>query len=712
MFRNRKLKIDILAAFSLLICLTVACEILYSTKTNKDLVLEFEKDYFSKKISATAVGHIDAYLKELETIANILSQNYVADENDKFENFDKLLLESVKRIPYMVSIYIGLSDGSFLQARPIDKVSTFHARKGVALPSYVKYATRKIGLSDKSTPVETWNYLNEDFGFVAKESFETTYDPRKRNWYVEAELNRKLTWSEGYIFSTTGTPGITLSRPLKYDVNDSAVGVIGVDIELSDFKGLLESVKASKNSKVYLINMKNEILCLTDGNIEFAEGKDENTEELALPRADSTTDAVLHAASQFLLGADKFHAMFKVKGVSYVASIKKLSTIDAFLLLITPQADFTENFEKVQYRMLIISIFIFLLSFGMVSLLSKRISDPISSLCNQAKAIGDMKWEEPPGTLKSNILEIQELSNAMNSMKLSVSTFTKYAPKDLVRKLLNRGIQPELGGKIVEITMLFSDIEKFSTVSENLPAEYLILHLSEYFNELTKKIMERNGIIDKYIGDSIMAIWGAPTPNENQVIDACYAALECQDILKGLRKKWEALGKPPLPTRIGLHTGQAIVGNIGSQDRMNFTAIGDAVNVASRLEGVNKFYGTEILASENVEAAARGKVLFRAIDKVAVKGKATGLAIFEPLCMMKNADDKEYYKLIELSAKSKEAFELYQNQQFKSALKIYGEIIESFPARATAIIPVFKRCKECIETPPEEWDGINRLTSK
>ena len=167
--------------------------------------------------------------------------------------------------------------------------------------------------------------------------------------------------------------------------------------------------------------------------------------------------------------------------------------------------------------------------------------------------------------------------------------------------------------------------------------------------------MEHNGTIDKYIGDSIMAIWGAPNSDENQVTHACEAALKCQEILEGLAKKWAPLGKPPLPTRIGLHTGPSIVGNIGSRDRMNFTAIGDSVNIASRLEGVNKFYGTKILASETVENEARKKIIFRVIDKIAVKGRTSGITIFEPLCSINNADDM-YYNFLELCSKSKEAF--------------------------------------------------------
>ena len=145
---------------------------------------------------------------------------------------------------------------------------------------------------------------------------------------------------------------------------------------------------------------------------------------------------------------------------------------------------------------------------------------------------------------------------------------------------------------------------------------------------------------------------------------------------------------------------------------MNFTAIGDSVNIASRLEGANKVYGTKILASEFVEEKARSKILFRVIDRIAVKGKNFGITIYEPICSIKNADDK-YYKLMELCSKSKEAFELFQARKFKDALRLYLELAESFPERIQSITPTIERCKQFIKTPPSrDWDGINYLTKK
>jgi adenylate cyclase len=162
-----------------------------------------------------------------------------------------------------------------------------------------------------------------------------------------------------------------------------------------------------------------------------------------------------------------------------------------------------------------------------------------------------------------------------------------------------------------------------------MSAEQLMVHLSEYLDELTRIIMHYGGTVDKYIGDAIMAFWGAPLWQEDHAILACRAALKCQKKISSLNLEWKEKELPPLNTRIGLNTGDTIVGNMGSTDRMNFSAIGDTVNLASRLEGVNKYYGTSIMVSESTYKQAKNYFIFRYTDKVKVKGKKQAIKIFE-----------------------------------------------------------------------------------
>lgn len=718
MFKGRRLRFDILTAFSALICVTVACEILYSTHASKSLILEFEERTYSNKVASLASDWLDSYFKQVELAINVLSRNSVTvNENGDIGlvDFEDLFKEALIKTPFTLSFYVALNDGNYLQVRNTRGLKSMQNNPEEKIPEYVKYAVRTID-KRQNEAVEVWTYLNEDFSPVLTETLnQQRYNPQKRAWYVDAELNRGVTWTDAYIFSTSKLPGITISSPISKQGGKETYGVVAVDFALSDFQELLEKIKPTKNSDVYLLNKENEIICTTKGIDQYLQKVDG---EIKLTKSGLSGDSMLIESMKSIMGTGERqgdekmgHGTFEHAGEKYSTCGVFLSKVPFLIITITPETDLTGSFNQVQRNMLVISILIFLLSCSIVAYLSRKISDPIVRLCESAKAIGNMDMQNYPTPPDSDIYEISQLSSAMNAMKLSISTFSKYAPKDLVRKLLQSGSTAQIGGITKDVTMLFSDIQKFSTISERLPAEYLVLHLSEYFDELTKNIMAHQGTIDKYIGDAIMAIWGAPNSDEDQVIHACEAALDCQKILENLKQRWIPLGKPALPTRIGLHKGPAIVGNIGSQDRMNFTAIGDSVNIASRLEGANKVYGTWILASETVEKEARGKILFRVIDRIAVKGRSGGVTVYEPICATKNADEM-YYKVIELCSKSKEAFELYQSEKFSEAIKIYEEILKAFPEKESSILPLLTRCKQFAENPPMDWDGINYLTSK
>lgn len=712
---KRTLRFELLVIFSALLCITAISEIIYASHTTKNLILKFENEHYSQKSASIAANWLNSYFRQIELLVSILAKNDITFDTrlDGFSDFENLFQEGLKKTPFSLAFYIGFRDGSYMHIahskydleQPDDEITR-------NLPKYVKYISKKIERDANSNLVENWEYFNEDFTLVTKRKMKNiSMNPKKRPWYIQAVTNKCATWTDAYLFISTKTVGITATSPIIQKNHKEPIGAVAIDFSLKDFKKLLiENVKPTKNSHVRLINSKNEIIASTAHDDEV---KIEGNKEIVLPVVNHTQDEILAGAAKELLGTNRSYTTYNSRDNNeYVATLQRLEKVPFSIIITTPQSDFTGDLQRVQQNLILMSALIYIISAFITFWFSRRISRPITQLCKSAKAIGNMDWENFPAVPNSNISEICELSEAMNAMKSSISTFSKYAPKVLVRKLLKNGTKPNLGGQTKEITMFFSHIDEFSIISEKLPAEYLILHLSEYFNELTKIIIQRNGIIDKYIGDAIMAIWGAPNDDEDQVIHACESALDCQKILEHLAKKWSPLGKPSLPTKIGIHTGTAVVGNIGSKERMNFTAIGDSVNIASRLGDANKFYGTNILVSETVEIRARNKVLFQTIDKIAVKGRNSGIVIFEPLCSIKNVDE-EYYKMMELCSKSKEAFELFQSQNFKDALKLYTEIKTIFPEKSASINPLIERCEEFITNPPkEDWDGINHLNHK
>jgi adenylate cyclase len=216
-----------------------------------------------------------------------------------------------------------------------------------------------------------------------------------------------------------------------------------------------------------------------------------------------------------------------------------------------------------------------------------------------------------------------------------MDSFARYLPREVVRLLLREGKQAELGGCTENIAVMFTDIQDFTTYTESINAKRLFGYLNEYFTALSQCVTEHNGTIDKYIGDSIMAMWGMPAKLENPCEEACESALAIRTASNRLRDLWTFRSEPLIfNTRIGLHFGEAIIGNVGASERFNYTIIGDTVNLASRLEGTNKAYGTTIIVSEDVinqlkKEKADYKFSFRMLGRVNVKGKLHQTIIYE-----------------------------------------------------------------------------------
>ena len=249
----------------------------------------------------------------------------------------------------------------------------------------------------------------------------------------------------------------------------------------------------------------------------------------------------------------------------------------------------------------------------------------------------------------SRIVELENLSNAIADMAGGLAAFRKYIPADLVKTLLSEGVEPRPGGSIRTVTILFADIAGFTGLSERL-GDQIIPLLSGYLDLMSREVSGHGGTIDKFIGDAVMAFWGAPAANADHAVDACRAALACQQALRQSGLSDDA-GRP-LKVRIGINSGAVLVGNIGSEFRLNYTVIGDAVNVASRLEGANKEYGTDIIIGEETRRLAGDRIEVRELDRLTVYGREGGLAIYELLGIAEGAANAAGLGLCSTSAAS------------------------------------------------------------
>ncbi len=259
---------------------------------------------------------------------------------------------------------------------------------------------------------------------------------------------------------------------------------------------------------------------------------------------------------------------------------------------------------------------------------STKLSQSILVLTAEVKRIQSLNLNERPH-FSSMIVEVDELGAALNAMKRGLKSFKKYVPSDLVNDLLTLGKEATLGTEKKTVTIMFSDIVDFTGISEKLSSEDLAACMAEYLGTITKIVKEHSGTVDKFIGDAVMVLWGAPHDCPNHAELACRAALACQKEIAALNQRLVAQGLPPLVTRIGLHSGEVVVGNIGTDERMSYTAIGDPVNLASRLEALNKYYGTGILVSESIRSSLPAEYMTRFVDQAVVKGKEEAVEIHE-----------------------------------------------------------------------------------
>jgi adenylate cyclase len=272
------------------------------------------------------------------------------------------------------------------------------------------------------------------------------------------------------------------------------------------------------------------------------------------------------------------------------------------------------------------------------------------------------------------------------------------------------GKVPTLGGETRELTIWFSDIADFASLSEHMPPAQLVRFLNRYLSEMTDLLDRHGGFVDKYIGDAILAVFGAPVDDPDHALHAVEAALACRNRLEEMSREFSQMVGRPLSARIGINSGQAIVGNIGSRRRFNYTVMGDAVNLASRLEGANKIYGTDILVSDTAMAGCGDRVKFREIDLVRVVGRESPVRIFEPFSLTgAEAPTPESVAQDEQAVRFAAALGAFREQRFAAAADAFAELAEIDAVAAYYV----DRARALAESPPDAgWDRVTILTEK
>ncbi len=534
-----------------------------------------------------------------------------------------------------------------------------------------------------------------------------TYDPRLRPWYVGAEAARGLFWTRVYVFWSDKQPGITASLPVREAGELDIQGVLSLDISLADFSQFLAGLQVSDHGRAIVLDTQRRVVAgvrLDPDDAEAAElpslagsGVAEIEALSALPEVDRALERGREQPLHFAVGGEPW--------IGVLSPIRVATGNNWVIGVLAPESDFLASLERSASQSraaLLVCVGLALLLSGV---LTRWLTRSLRVLVVETQAVRDLELDQSP-VLDAPFREIGEVLEAFEGMKTGLRSFQKYVPIKLVRKLLEEKKEPELGGEALTLTLYFSDIANFTPISERLGAMAMAIHLGAYHSAMTRAIQDREGTVVQYVGDEIMAFWGAPSPVGDHAGAACAAALAAQEIVDTL---WA--DEPEIPrfeTRIGLHTATVAVGHFGSEERLYYGAIGDGVNLCSRLEGINKHYGTRIIASEVTRAAAGDRYVWRRLDRVAVKGKLEPTEIFELLGPAGGVPVGR----IDAARCYEQGLEHYLERRWPQAVERFRAALSLRPEDRAAELMI-ERCEAFGEQPPpEHWDGVFAMQHK
>ncbi len=522
------------------------------------------------------------------------------------------------RHPAVQAAFAGYDDGAFVYVGQLESFS-IEQRLQYDAPDGEAVIVRMIK-GGPSPRTETYWFLRSEGSESPKRSHETTYDPRKRPWYLDAMREKGAILTEPYSFAQTGDIGISAGVPLR-----NRHGVVGFDFTLKTLSELIDAYKITENSVIMVGH--------SAGIVEIQSAPCPPDAPGCLPGDASIREEMRRAIKEAIADDKRIDRRVMAGGHVYrvIAHQMPVTLGQRFIIAAAvPVSELAADSRILLERAAMAAAVAVLLAVLGALAASLLVSRSIARIAEKTDRIRRLDFSDV-APVESRITEIARLSDAVERMRLGLDVFGRYVSKNLVQQIMRSPGAAGVGGVRREITVMFTDIEGFSLLSETMEPELLTSRLSRYFEALGSAISANHGMIDKYIGDSIMAFWNAPEPDPDHIANACRGALQAAAAGRALSEKWRDRGRPGFRTRFGLHTGPAVVGNVGAKERINYTLVGQVANQASRLEGMNKVYGTEILASGEVARPTAHLFVWRYIDRVVAVGTTEPLDVMEPL---------------------------------------------------------------------------------
>ena len=631
------------------------------------------------KISINAVSILqkqtDSKLSETFAAASALtaSISQLASDDPEFfrgNKWAKYLLSNLHAFHAVTSLDLGFEDGSF---RSVKRINIGEFVFGRPVPDSTTYAVRWIDRQFNEPYKFHYVFYDQNNNEVGATSSDHLYIPKERTGYKDASMARDLIITDPEVHDS-GAAKFSIAKP--FFLHKDIVGVFAIDIELTTIDDFL-STQLIRNGAISLLVDKHGFILANSDKPRDSRIIDS---KLSLSQVHTISSKLPSLALLQKPNNSQLPFFFKDDKTNvYIATISEIAAVkhkNWSILMVIPVMAVVGPLHDTNRKILLLGTFAVLLQITIIFFLARLISKPLERITREVQAIIRL---EPSTSFKTHkiITEISSLANAIIKLKSTINAFILYVPRTLVNDLLSSGKDLEIGGESRYLTVLFSDLKDFSSLAEKTPSREFLQRVSAYLGLMTYAIKEEGGTLDKFIGDGVMAFWGAPLLDQHHAYHACVAAVKGKRRLVTLNEQLKSENKPPLSARIGIHSDAVLVGNIGSEERLSYTVVGDGVNIASRLEEINKEFGTAICISHSLFKEAGERLWVRPIDLISVKGRSGEFLIYE-LVAIRDGDDETLASVTEqeLCNLTKDAYEHYAIGKYLLAKQIYQTMVD------------------------------------
>jgi adenylate cyclase len=545
--------------------------------------------------------------------------------------------------------------------------------------------------------IDEYAVIPGDIEFEKREFVPTDFRVVDQAWFKTGMGAEGPQWFKVLDHAIGQRPSIAFAGPI--DVYQERQGVLAIIIEYTRFANFLAQLEVGRTGTAFIFDGSGELIAAPDK--EADELHPARRQEALLPLAQMVLSQAPAGDKE---GKEAWRRRLTSQGEAYEVALTPLPFPGWSLATVIPEAEFLGPVETT-LRRLIVGLAAGALLAALLSAMLARsvIAAPLARVVGEIRHVENFELDRVRRH-PSRLAEISSLSGAIAEMAAGLSAFGKFIPADLVRSLLSQGVEAKPGGSIKELTVMFIDVAGFTGLSERM-GDRVVPLLSRYLDAVSEVIVANGGTIDKFIGDAVMAFWGAPRAQQDHAVRCRRAALACS-------RAMEAAGIDddqghPLQIRIGINSGRMLVGNIGSELRLNYTVIGDAVNVASRLEGASKQYGTQILIGAETERLICDVFTIREIDNIAVYGRMEGLAVYELIGLAEaKGENRDWITSYE------EGLSRYRHRDFSGAVLHFEAVLGMRPHDGPASL-LIERCKRLQQSGvDQEWSPVSALKTK